>query len=453
MRRCREREPQRRGVAEEASFEGHAVAAMAGLQLFVGLLLAADLTFTWAVRGLSRVQLALLSVSVLWLGTSAHLLLGSRSAQKYRPHFGKPLLSLASLIVTLVVLEQGLRLFTPLPPAYLHPPNARFIQRPDETNAPGIRSDAVTTTNEWGLRGPSIKVLSDKPNAFKIFTIGGSTTIGTFLDDCKTWPHLLMQDLNSRQNKPFVYVANAGMNGHNTADHLELLKRFPIVRQADLLTFLVGGNDMSATLAFEGRPAQSALATRAARSSFEPSPRYPLYTRLRVYALLERLRPLFGLGRPPNGPEWFTERRRLRAQSPIVPIPDLKTGLQEYRMRIASLAEFCRSTGQRCVFLTQPSLWRNDLSRSEENLVFMGWTGEMEHPKGYLRSSDLAIAMNEFNEALLEVCRKHELECFDLAFAIPKDTTAFYDDWHFNEHGARLVARFVADRLGKTALE
>ena len=59
--------------------------------------------------------------------------------------------------------------------------------------------------------------------------------------------------------------------------------------------------------------------------------------------------------------------------------------------------------------------------------------------------------MSLFNEALLTVCRINSLECYDLASAIPKDTTAFYDDCHFNEGGARLVAQFLTERVLKSA--
>ena len=104
------------------------------------------------------------------------------------------------------------------------------------------------------------------------------------------------------------------------------------------------------------------------------------------------------------------------------------------------------------MFLTQPTMWRNDLPPPEERLLFYGWIGTMEAPRGFVRASDLAQGMRQFNEALLTICKIDSLECYDLASAIPKDTTAFYDDCHFNEGGARLVAQFLADRLLKVGL-
>ena len=39
------------------------------------------------------------------------------------------------------------------------------------------------------------------------------------------------------------------------------------------------------------------------------------------------------------------------------------------------------------------------------------------------------------------------MECIDLAKTLPKDTTVFYDDVHFNENGAHQMVQIVADYL------
>ena len=298
------------------------------------------------------------------------------------------LVSLTSVVVVAAILEVGLRLIVPDPSGYLRPPNTHSRTRPDDEHTPGIRGVADFTTNEWGLRGPSVKLMSGEPDVLRIITIGGSTTVSEFLDDSEEWSNLVMQDLNYRQDKKFVFVANAGFNGHNTADHMELLKRFPVMMNADILVFLIGINDFMTTVAFEGRATHGELVARASSESFIQPQRYPFYTRSRVYALADSLRPLVGLSRPTTAAEWYTERRRIRAQAPVVPMPDLTLGLQEYQTRIRHLAEHCRSAGKRCVFLTQPTMWRSDLTREEERLLFYGWTGTMEIPKALSEPSN-----------------------------------------------------------------
>jgi hypothetical protein len=55
--------------------------------------------------------------------------------------------------------------------------------------------------------------------------------------------------------------------------------------------------------------------------------------------------------------------------------------------------------------------------------------------------------MNAYNETLLDACSVDGLECLDLASAIPRDSRFFYDDEHFTEAGAHLVAKQLNDYL------
>ena len=64
--------------------------------------------------------------------------------------------------------------------------------------------------------------------------------------------------------------------------------------------------------------------------------------------------------------------------------------------------------------------------------------------RAYLSTGALARVMARYNEALLDVCRQRALACVDAAKVLPRDTTAMYDDVHFNEQGARLLAHELA---------
>ena len=94
-------------------------------------------------------------------------------------------------------------------------------------------------------------------------------------------------------------------------------------------------------------------------------------------------------------------------------------------------------------------LWRADLPRSAEDVLWLGGIGDFQQRPGspYYSAAALAEGMRRFNETLLDVCRARQLECLDLAVTIPKDTSVFYDDTHFTEYGAALVAEEVAHFL------
>lgn len=65
----------------------------------------------------------------------------------------------------------------------------------------------------------------------------------------------------------------------------------------------------------------------------------------------------------------------------------------------------------------------------------------------YYTTRALAEAMARYNAALLAVCQERALDCVDAAAAMPRDTTALYDNMLFNEHGARLLAGVLTEHF------
>jgi len=130
-----------------------------------------------------------------------------------------------------------------------------------------------------------------------------------------------------------------------------------------------------------------------------------------------------------------------------VPLPDLSIGLAEYADRIQQLENECRQRDVRCIFLTQPTIWRPGLTLSEQRLLWFGGVGHAGEIFGYASIEDLQHAMDAYNHKLMKVCDQDHLECYDLAAAIPKDTSALYDDVHLNIGGARMVGDFLSKRL------
>jgi hypothetical protein len=114
---------------------------------------------------------------------------------------------------------------------------------------------------------------------------------------------------------------------------------------------------------------------------------------------------------------------------------------------VQSLARQCRTLKVRCLFLTQPSHWRSDLTPVEEQSLWQGLVGPWNDHGGYVAAGDLEKAMNAYNRTLLDLCQQDGLECFDLASVIPKNSSVFFDDIHYTEAGADLVADRLLDYL------
>jgi lysophospholipase L1-like esterase len=225
----------------------------------------------------------------------------------------------------------------------------------------------------------------------------------------------------------------------------------PGVLRVDMVIFLTGANDLAASLAFQGDPTEAQLEKQAQYQGDLPAgmhwrSKYPRYRRLVLPSLIQQTyHDVVQRIHPPSVLQRIDTAalRKRRAAGPVVPLPDLTTGLKEYRSRILTLASQCRDLKVRCLFLTQTSMWRSGLSPAEQRLLWLGYTGPFDNPTGYVSAGDMGHAMDLYNGTLLDVCAQSGLECFDVASTIPKDTSAYFDDAHFNENGARLMARNV----------
>lgn len=435
---------------------GHAWNIAWLLHLAIPALLVIDIV-TARIR---RVRLAspgntVLVMSLLWLIAGVVIFLAIRNRPALRQRTYALLLGIYSLYLAVFLMESGIRLagITAAIPGVQHP-GIRAVTRFPPEMGPGMGGLKNYTTNKLGLRGPMPPA---ERGTFRIIAIGGSTTNCDTLDDSEAWPQRLMQDLNEKSIGR-AWVGNAGVDGWNTIHHIVLMQWLPGLIDFDMAVFLVGVNDLQATLAFEGGPTEPELEKDAGYAPLPAGARwrtrevFPYFRRIRLFpAFNDAVQNLKARFAPPRSLP-FTDInvvRKLRAESPRLDLPSLAIGLKEYRWRLTQLAERCRDLQKRCLFLTQPSLWRDNLTPAEERLLWSGYVGRWEKPKGYVSPGDMARAMDAYNRVLLDICRQYQLECLDLASRIPKDTTAFFDDMHFNPSGARLVAQVLSQYLAQ----
>jgi hypothetical protein len=399
----------------------------------------------------AKSDLLLAALAALWILPALGAFLAAGDRGRFLQRVQGPMLSVYMLLVSVGALELGLwGAYRDLPPAVWRP-GLHLVFQPDPKVFPGISGITHFRVNELGLRGPA---LNDLHSAYKIVAVGGSTTLGLMLDDSKTWPEQLRQEMNTGQQKKRVWVGNAGVNGHNTIHHLTMLRHLTILRRADLVLFLSGLNDFQSALAFEGASTQAQLQEAADRyrdhllaGAISP---FPLYRHLRLYRLARRAADGL-IARASSEQEqesWDeSELRRHRTAGPVVPMPDLTIGRDEYRQRLQTLGDECALLRLRCVFLTQPSIWHRGLQPDMEQLLLFGWVGHKFRSRGYVSVPELSQGLDSYNEVMLDVCRSNHLECYDLAAALPKDGSVFYDDAHFTENGSRLVANALSRYL------
>lgn len=391
------------------------------------------------------------------------------NAQSLQSWLGRGALLLLAVGCTLLAAEAILRSVETNRRYFVHKPGLRRIFRPMADVMPGVQGESRFFVNADGLRAPPLTPGQD----LRILCVGGSTTECMILDEDRTWPALLNARLNAEAGaKRSIWVGNAGKSGCNSRHNLlhveKLLKQLPRV---DVLVLLLGVNDLGFRLAAdrnyspwqpEQRDADDALYEKAfavAPARRPPGPRPALWALSSLRATFLRLRK----AKEP-APElqaqvqdaagacyksWrFSRQKAGRIRNDL---PDLGPALAEYEQNLRAILAAARQHRVRCVFLTQPVLWRAGLPHEQERLLWMGGVGNFRFEKGcdYYSTPALRAGMDLYNNTLREVCRAETVDCIDLAALLSKDLSLFYDDCHFNQQGAEQVAETLAGVMNR----
>jgi hypothetical protein len=151
-----------------------------------------------------------------------------------------------------------------------------------------------------------------------------------------------------------------------------------------------------------------------------------------------------------NAAEIFLRLRKQRQEAKQhLDLPDLVLALQYYEVYLNQIIDQAVDKNVRLIMMTQPSLWRKDLDPSEISMLWAGGLGDFFSTKKteYYSIEALEKGLITYNEKLEEVAAARGVEVIDLAEALPKDRSVFYDDMHFNLRGAEKVASLVAGYL------
>ena len=340
---------------------------------------------------------------------------------------------------------------------YTWPPHLRRVFRTDPRYVPGVSGPSRFETNSLGLRADELA-----PNrSYRILAIGGSTTECEYNDQGKTWPYLLQETINQAQHAKRVWVGNAGMNGKATRHHLVAMQYLPMQKmKIDAVILLIGVNDFQEYLDNPDFLSKPAPKEQLLEETFKGGMRHPqpgerFYRRTGTWrAWRGAKQKWFERGEEKklsddNGKILETWREHRRHATEIRSnLPDLAPGLEDYARNINRIIDTAQQRSLRVIFVTQPTMWRPDLSKELTSLLWFGGIGDFQADSGkpYYSVEALAEGMHEYNDELLTVCRERNVECIDLS-SMAKDTTVFYDDVHFNDSGARAVARVLASYI------
>jgi len=326
--------------------------------------------------------------------------------------------------------------------SYVWPPNLEYVFFPNSSVFNGISGESVFTINDLGYRGDEFR---DHEEEYRILIVGGSTSESLYLDNKETWSYLLMKKLGKTKDNKQVITMNIGKSGHGLRNNILALKYLPDYYEPDLIIVLTGANDLLFRLSRKDawQPFNESEFNNAESYTFSMSPNYTWRstTVYKTYKILnlkfEEVEPQDGIGNT------LVENRlkRKNAGNWISEIPNLTLALKDYEKNLERVIELSKERNSSLIFMTQPYLWKEDMTPEENASLWMTY----DFSDNYYPTKTMIYSMEEFNKRLLKVCENNkDIFCIDLEKKTPKTLDYLYDDMHFNENGARLVAEEVS---------
>jgi len=359
-----------------------------------------------------------------------------------REYIQRLALIVVGLFLALVVAEISLRIIFPEPQQfYVWRPNLQREFSPSQGVMPRVTGNSRFYINSEGIRGDEFS----ESQEYRILTIGGSTTECAYLDQEEAWPYLLQEKLGNN-----VWVGNIGKSDRNTNHHiLQMEYLLPQYPRIDVIVMLVGACEQ-----LRGDATDEELLDHA--FVLHPYKRQSFPQNMAVWRLTQRLiqpRANWDMLFPAQSAvvmedtgKWYTAAQEHRRNAGIVDdMPNLAPLLEEYEYNLNAIIDIAKSKSIRLILMTQPSMYRKGLTEQEKNLL---WGGAVDESlEKYYSVRVLAVRDEQRNSKLIEVCQLRGIECIDLANCLPKDITVFYDDYHFNESGSKMVADVIGDYL------
>jgi lysophospholipase L1-like esterase len=319
-------------------------------------------------------------------------------------------------------------------------------------NLVGVAPEGRFSTNSLGIRGPEFS----PADTYRILCVGGSTTECLYLDDARTWPAVLMQIL--REREPGVWVGNVGRSGTTAPQHALLLSQLPEARQVDCWVVLCGINDMGQQ--FNGTYAEATanafghtFAYWRPGSEFRRPLQRNLYTFALVEAVCKRILVTFRGGRAVVHQDaqavWVAEQQEKRKAGTKIAVDVDPQWLQEYQTQLQKMIELARRWDKRLIFMTQPTIWARQMDEKTDALTLGGRLADGQ----YVANAARAKGMELYNQVMRDLAVREGIELVDLAATLPKTTEVFYDDCHFNDNGAKMVAAALAEQVKTRTLK
>lgn len=346
-----------------------------------------------------------------------------------------------SVLVATAGMEVGLRLVYPLGDPYpdqraielgsyiprRHQPAYRLTVEA-EPGLPGVSGTSVFRTNPFGFVGPEAD--ADAP---RIFLLGGSTMEAVVLGEDNNPATLMMSAFRRQDGSRSVNVQNTAHSGDASYDHVAMLSHRLVHLRPTVIVVLAGVNDLIA--AVRGKDYRHLQPDRTVALSTMTLLKLGL-TRAQVGRLV-----WVGLGKarlrrwdvhdPKLTTHYAAAARACRDLPVTETLPTLN--LEAYERNLRTLVGIATAHGVSTVFASQPHSWR-----SEGELVQWHWMRCLGGRR--YAATAMAEGLEAYNRTTQTVAETMGVVFVDLAGRLSGNARILYDDVHFNEVGARVMA-------------
>lgn len=354
---------------------------------------------------------------------------------------------LFSSIIILLISELLLRFLLPsFKQFYIKQPNQEYRVEINSNKYKLIDIDSIYTikTNAQGI----ISFGEFKNNGLNILTVGGSTTENILIDQKNSWQSML-QNVYSK-NVGDIWVGNAGKRALNSHHHkMQLKYLLPQFNDVDVVIILVGFNDMVEVLLnneYLNLDEEQVLYKAFSQISFKNNLGCFIKRSILWELLANTKDKLFPSKEISNLAEFIDNGRITRKKSTIInEMPDLNKYLNKYEENINAFIDIAKENKVQIVFMTQPTIYNTGMNESQRDMVSFGKKGKVGNE--YYAINILKSVIDSFNYSLTSVCQNRNIQIIDLCRYLPKDTSIFFDDCHFNRGGNKEVANIIYEHL------
>ncbi len=329
-------------------------------------------------------------------------------------------------------------------------PGLNTLFEPDSSIFIGISGTKHFTINQQGTRGEIFE-----RSTTNYLCVGGSTTECLYLDDSETWPAKLGDCLNSEKNK----VASIGKSGCTTTENYLHIKYFvPQLKTVSNVIVMCGLNDLMHLLSTgESCSVNDSIEMVIYNEIFLNEEKTKKgWRKFEILVLLRHL--LFAKNKTenwkiqdPKGTIYNTWRsNRANCKQFIDTLPNLSADLNNFENNLELIYNETQKQGVKLTLVNQTTLYKDSMNNFEEGLLWMGGIGDFQKNTNhaYYTTKVLLQAVDLYNNRMMEFCSKHkDIQFIDIACVLPKDTTVFYDDCHFNQSGAEKVAAVICSQI------